>query len=103
MAPQSKKRVGIILFQLGGPDSLTTVEPFLRNLFLDPDIIPLGPLNFIRGPLARYIAKKRTPPQPSATARSAVAHPSASSPNPSRPNSSRPSARTSIPCPSQPF
>src|SRR5580700_12198671 len=62
MAPQSKKRVGIVLFQLGGPDSLSAVEPFLRNLFLDPDIIPLGPLNFIRGPLARYIAKKRTPP-----------------------------------------
>jgi len=57
-----KKRVGIVLFQLGGPDSLDTVEPFLRNLFLDPDIIPLGPANFIRGPLARYIAKKRTPP-----------------------------------------
>jgi protoporphyrin/coproporphyrin ferrochelatase len=57
----SKKRVGIVLFQLGGPDSLHTVEAFLRNLFLDPDIIPLGPANFIRGPLARYIAKKRTP------------------------------------------
>jgi len=57
-----KKRVGIVLFQLGGPDSLETVEPFLRNLFLDPDIIPLGPLNFIRGPLARYIAKKRCVP-----------------------------------------
>jgi ferrochelatase len=58
----TKKRVGLVLFQLGGPDSLASVEPFLRNLFLDPDIIPLGPLNFIRGPLARYIAKKRTPP-----------------------------------------
>ena len=60
--PTIKKRVGIVLFQLGGPDSLANVEPFLRNLFNDPDIIPLGPLNFIRGPLARYIAKKRTPP-----------------------------------------
>ncbi len=58
----AKKRVGIVLFQLGGPDSLETVEPFLRNLFLDPDIIPLGPLNFIRGPLARFIAKKRCIP-----------------------------------------
>jgi ferrochelatase len=58
----AKKRVGIVLFQLGGPDSLETVEPFLRNLFSDPDIIPLGPLDFVRGPLARYIAKKRTPP-----------------------------------------
>ena len=62
MSETGKKRVGIVLFQLGGPDSLENVEPFLRNLFLDPDIIPLGPLNFIRGPLARYIAKKRTPP-----------------------------------------
>ena len=58
----AKKRVGIVLFQLGGPDSLANVEPFLRNLFLDPDIIPLGPLNFIRGPLARYIASKRSIP-----------------------------------------
>lgn len=57
-----KKRVGIVLFQLGGPDSLDAVEPFLRNLFLDPDIIPMGPLGFLRGPLARYIAKKRSVP-----------------------------------------
>lgn len=56
------KRVGIVLFQLGGPDSLDAVEPFLRNLFLDPDIIPMGPLGFLRGPLARYIAKKRALP-----------------------------------------
>jgi ferrochelatase len=56
------KRVGIVLFQLGGPDSLDAVEPFLRNLFLDPDIIPMGPLGILRGPLARYIAKKRAVP-----------------------------------------
>ena len=62
LTSNSKKRVGIVLFQLGGPDSLDTVEPFLRNLFSDPDIIPLGPLNFIRSPLARYIAKKRSVP-----------------------------------------
>ena len=58
----AKKRVGIVLFQLGGPDSLQNVEPFLRNLFNDPDIIPLGPLNFIRSPLASYIARKRSIP-----------------------------------------
>jgi ferrochelatase len=57
-----KKRVGIVLFQLGGPDSLEAVEPFLRNLFLDPDIIPMGPLGFLRGPLASYIAKRRSVP-----------------------------------------
>jgi len=48
-----KRRVGIVLFQLGGPDSLPAVQPFLQNLFLDPDIIPMGPLGFLRGPLAR--------------------------------------------------
>jgi ferrochelatase len=57
-----KKRVGVVLFQLGGPDSLDVVEPFLLNLFLDPDILPMGPLGFLRGPLARYIAKKRSVP-----------------------------------------
>ena len=62
MTGNKKKRVGVVLFQLGGPDSLETVEPFLRNLFLDPDIIPLGPLSFIRKPLAKYIAKKRCVP-----------------------------------------
>ena len=51
-----------MLFQLGGPDSLDAVEPFLRNLFLDPDIIPMGPLSFLRKPLANYIAKKRSVP-----------------------------------------
>src|SRR5262252_5471944 len=56
------KRAGIVLFQLGGPDSLEAVEPFLQNLFLDPDILPMGPLGFFRGPLARYIAKKRSVP-----------------------------------------
>jgi ferrochelatase len=57
-----KRRVGVVLFQLGGPDSLAAVEPFLCNLFLDPDIIPMGPLGFLRGPLARYIARKRAVP-----------------------------------------
>ena len=57
-----KKKVGIVLFQLGGPDSLEAVQPFLRNLFLDPDIIPMGPLGFLRGPLARLIAWRRSVP-----------------------------------------
>src|SRR5882724_5902235 len=57
-----KKRVGIVLFQLGGPDSLQAVEPFLLNLFLDPDIIPMGPLGFLRRPLARMISSRRSIP-----------------------------------------
>ena len=57
-----KKRVGIVLFQLGGPDSLQAVEPFLLNLFLDPDIIPMGPLGFLRRPLAKLISSRRSIP-----------------------------------------
>ena len=57
-----KKKVGIVLFQLGGPDSLDAVEPFLLNLFLDPDIIPMGPLGFLRKPVAKWISRKRSVP-----------------------------------------
>ena len=57
-----KKRVGIVLFQLGGPDSLEAVEPFLLNLFLDPDIIPLGPVGFLRKPIAKLISSRRCIP-----------------------------------------
>jgi protoporphyrin/coproporphyrin ferrochelatase len=57
-----KKRVGIVLFQLGGPDSLDAVEPFLFNLFLDPDIIPLGPLGLLRRPIAKWISSRRSVP-----------------------------------------
>jgi ferrochelatase len=50
------------LFQLGGPDSLEAVEPFLLNLFLDPDIIPLGPLGLLRRPIAKLISSRRASP-----------------------------------------
>lgn len=51
-----------MLFQLGGPDSLEAVEPFLLNLFRDPDIIPLGPFGLLRGPLAKLISTRRSIP-----------------------------------------
>ena len=56
------QKLGVVLFQLGGPDSLESVEPFLFNLFSDPDILPI-PLvgGLLRKPLARYIARKRSP------------------------------------------
>src|SRR6202140_1521125 len=58
-ASARKKALGVVLFQLGGPDSPAAVEPFLYNLFCDPDIINF-PLAWIaRRPLARYIAKRR--------------------------------------------
>ncbi len=49
----------VVLLQLGGPDSLQSVEPFLYNLFCDPDIIDL-PLAFLfRKALARRISRSR--------------------------------------------
>ena len=50
---------GIVLFQLGGPDSLAAVEPFLYNLFSDPDIIDFPLARLARQPLARLIAASR--------------------------------------------
>ena len=52
-------KLGIVLFNLGGPDSPEAVEPFLRNLFSDPAIIALP--GFLRLPLAWFIARKRAP------------------------------------------
>ncbi len=54
-------RTGIVLFQLGGPDSLDAVEPFLFNLFCDPDIINFPLSGLVRRPLARLISRKRAP------------------------------------------
>ena len=56
-----QKPIGVVLLNLGGPDSLAAVEPFLYNLFSDPDIIDF-PLSFLfRKRLARLIAGKRHP------------------------------------------
>jgi protoporphyrin/coproporphyrin ferrochelatase len=54
-------KTGVVLLQLGGPDALESVEPFLYNIFVDPDIIDL-PLAFLfRKPLARTISSRRAP------------------------------------------
>jgi ferrochelatase len=52
-------KLAVILFNLGGPDSLEAVEPFLRNLFSDPAIIRLPGL--LRLPLAWFVAHRRAP------------------------------------------
>ena len=52
-------RLAVVLFNLGGPDSLDAVEPFLRNLFGDPAILSLP--GVVRIPLARFIASRRAP------------------------------------------
>ncbi len=50
----------VLLLQMGGPDSLESVEPFLYNLFSDRDIIKIGPA-FLQPFIARMIVKKRAP------------------------------------------
>jgi len=52
-------RKAVILFNLGGPDKLESVEPFLFNLFNDPAILNLPKL--FRYPLAKLIANRRAP------------------------------------------
>jgi ferrochelatase len=51
--------IGVLLVNLGGPDSLTAVKPFLFNLFSDREIIRLGP-SFLQKPLAYLISLLRS-------------------------------------------
>ena len=51
--------VAVVLFQLGGPDSLAAVEPFLFNLFSDPEIIDFPFARLARPTLARLISSRR--------------------------------------------
>ncbi len=53
----AQRRVAVVLFNLGGPDALKSVRPFLFNLFSDPAIIGLPSL--LRIPLAALIAGLR--------------------------------------------
>jgi ferrochelatase len=53
------RRVGVVLFQLGGPDTLEAIEPFLFNLFCDPDIIDFPFARIGRKPLAKLISATR--------------------------------------------
>src|SRR3954469_6721431 len=51
---------GVVLLNMGGPDSLESVEPFLYNLFNDNDIIPLPLRGFLLQPLfAKLISSRR--------------------------------------------
>lgn len=53
-------KTGVILLNLGGPDSMGAVRPFLYNLFSDRKIIRLGPA-FLQKPIAWSIAARRAP------------------------------------------
>ncbi|WP_008316660.1 ferrochelatase [Leptolyngbya sp. PCC 6406] len=51
-------RVGVLLLNLGGPEQLEDVQPFLFNLFADPEIIRL-PVPWLQKPLAWFISTSR--------------------------------------------
>ena len=55
-----KRKLAVVLFQLGGPDTLAAVEPFLYNLFCDPDIINFPGSFLARKPLAKLISVTRS-------------------------------------------
>jgi ferrochelatase len=59
-APASRKRLAVVLLNLGGPDKPESIRPFLVNLFTDPAILRVP--GFIRPLLGRLIAYRRTKP-----------------------------------------
>ncbi|KGG16433.1 MULTISPECIES: ferrochelatase [unclassified Prochlorococcus] len=52
-------RVGVLLMNLGGPERIKDVGPFLYNLFSDPEIIRL-PIPLFQKPLAWFISTQRS-------------------------------------------
>jgi ferrochelatase len=57
--PMSSPKTGVLFLNLGGPDCLESVKPFLFNLFADPDIIKLPLSEVFQKPLAAYISNTR--------------------------------------------
>lgn len=54
----AKPPTALLMMNMGGPKDQDGVYPFLANLFSDPDLIPLGPL---QKQIAPWIAYRRTP------------------------------------------
>ena len=62
LARPARERVGVLLLNLGGPECLDDVQPFLYNLFADPDIIRLpAAVSFLQRPLAALVSTLRAP------------------------------------------
>lgn len=51
--------VALVVLNMGGPDSLEAVEPFLVNLFSDRELIRLPGGAWLQKPLARLLARRR--------------------------------------------
>jgi ferrochelatase len=59
LGDNKKEIIGVVLLNLGGPDSIQAVRPFLYNLFSDRQIIKLS-LSFMQRPLAWLISTIRS-------------------------------------------
>ena len=60
--PGHQDCVGVLLLNLGGPETLDDVQPFLYNLFADPDIIRLPPpAQFLQPAIAQLVSTLRAP------------------------------------------
>lgn len=57
---QRGERIGVVLMNLGGPETREDVAPFLYNLFMDPVIIDIPLPGFLRHVLCRFIASRRS-------------------------------------------
>src|SRR5258708_9036185 len=53
--------IGVVLLNLGGPDSLDAVEPFIFNFFSDHDIIDFPGSFLFRRRVAKLISTRRAP------------------------------------------
>lgn len=56
----NSKPTALILLNMGGPDSLEAVEPFLYNLFSDRELIQLPAGALLQKPFAKMISKRRS-------------------------------------------
>ncbi len=58
MKENNMKKIAVVFFNLGGPDKIDSIKPFLFNFFMDKNIIAAP--KFIRFLLAKYISSKRS-------------------------------------------
>jgi ferrochelatase len=52
-------RTGVVVAQLGGPESLDEVEPFIRAIFSDPMLVPLPGGERLRSSISNTVARTR--------------------------------------------
>ena len=54
-------RAGVVVAQLGGPESLAEVRPFIRSIFADPHLVPLPGGSLTRAAVSTLVATMRAP------------------------------------------